>query len=362
MAAMDHMSDLPALSWGSFFTASAPSAVWTIVIVALLVGYLVAWRAARRRDVRVPAWRAGSFVLGLAVLAVSVDSGIAVYGHVLFWMHMVQHLLLIMVVPALLAVGRPLTVLRGMQSQAGRDRWDRAFHGRVLSVLTHPLVGFGVYAITLVATHLSSFPNLMLTDMAVHEFEQVLYLVAGLWFLLPLLAQEPIRWQLTPLQRIFLLLVGMAPDTIVGIVLLQSGLNPFAALEGRHPGWGPTALADVHIAGGLMWALGDGLMMVFAVCLILGYVTHGTAANATAGSWLENIRRSSLAESVRASGGSDEGLGADIDDDEASWQAYNAMLSRLNGQSDPVGPEHNAEVPTLDQPKPAESGRTGHRA
>ena len=92
-----------------------------------------------------------------------------------------------------------------------------------------------------------------------------------------------------------------------------------------------------------MWVAGDGLMMVFAVCLILGYVTHGTAANATAGSWLENIRRSSLAESVQASGGSVEGLGAnaDIDEDEASWQAYNSMLSRLSGgapsdqQSDP---------------------------
>ncbi len=352
MGPMDHMSDLPALSWRSLLSAGEPNAIWTIVIVLLLAGYLYVWSRARRREVRVPLWRLGSFVAGLVVLAISVDSGVSTYGHVLFWMHMIQHLALIMVVPALLAVGRPLTLLRGMRSEAGRERWDRAVHGRVLSVLTHPLVGFGVYAITLVITHLSSFPDLMLNNMAVHEAEQVLYLVAGLWFLLPLLADEPIRWQLTPLQRIFLLLVGMAPDTIVGIVLLQSEGNPYPALAGRHPGWGPDALTDVHIAGGLMWAAGDGLMMVFAVALILGYVTHGTATNATAGRWLENIRRSSLAEDVRASGGSTEGLGEDLDEDEASWRAYNAMLARMHGSEQPVGSQA--------EPKQADVRRERH--
>lgn len=345
MGPMDHMSDLPALSWRSLLSTWQPNTIWTIVLVLLLVGYPVAWVRARNRSVRVPGWRLGSFVLGVLVLAVSIESGVSAYSHVLFWVHMIQHLLLIMVVPALLAVGRPLTVVRGMASEQGRARWDRAVQGRGISVLTHPLVGFGVYAVTLVITHLSSFPDLMLTSMAVHEFEQVLYVVAGLWFLLPLLASEPIRWQLTPLQRIFLLLVGMAPDTVVGIVLLQSEINPYPALAGRHPGWGPSPLADVHIAGGVMWVAGDGLMMVFAVCLILGYVTHGTAANATAGTWLENIRRSSLAESVQASGGSVEGLGADadIDEDEASWQAYNSMLSRLSGGRSPSDQQNDPD-------------------
>jgi len=42
------------------------------------------------------------------VLLVSVHSSIEVYGHVLLWVHMIQHLLLIMVVPVLLIWGQPV--------------------------------------------------------------------------------------------------------------------------------------------------------------------------------------------------------------------------------------------------------------
>ncbi len=52
-------------------------------------------------------WRGAAFYGGLATLALAVDSPIDAYAGRLFWVHMVQHVLLMMVAPPLLLLGRP---------------------------------------------------------------------------------------------------------------------------------------------------------------------------------------------------------------------------------------------------------------
>ena len=71
-------------------------------VVLVAAGYLVA-------AARVPGWKPGrtaAFLGGLVVVLIATCSGIEAYGHVLEWMHMIEHLLLIMVAPVLLAIGR----------------------------------------------------------------------------------------------------------------------------------------------------------------------------------------------------------------------------------------------------------------
>ena len=52
-------------------------------------------------------WRGAAFYAGLATLALAIDSPIDAYADELFWVHMVQHVLLMMVAPPLLLLGRP---------------------------------------------------------------------------------------------------------------------------------------------------------------------------------------------------------------------------------------------------------------
>ena len=47
------------------------------------------------------------FLGGLAVVVIATEAGIGSYDDVLFWDHMVQHLLLLMVAPPMLVVGQP---------------------------------------------------------------------------------------------------------------------------------------------------------------------------------------------------------------------------------------------------------------
>lgn len=325
---------LPPLTWHVFFHTWQWRPIWDLVAAAVFVAYVCGFVVMRRRQVPgVNAARAGSFVLGLVVLVLSVSTAVETYSHLLFWDHMVQHLLLIMVVPALLVVGHPLTML----VEVGPGRRDgtiaRVLMSRPAAVLTQPLVGLAIYTAIIVGTHLTSFMNAMATHPWMHDAEQVLYLAGGYLFLLPLLANEPIRWRAPHLMRMVVLFIAMAPDTVVGIVLLQSPHVMFPALAANRPAWAPNAVHDLNIGGGIMWAFGDGLMMLFIVAVMLAYLTN-TDTHASAGNWLEGVRRSTLAGNLSRGSNSETVLddSRDLDDDDALLDAYNAMLKRMSKQ------------------------------
>ena len=83
----------------------APIVTGFAVIAVGLYGWGVI-RVARRHPARPwPAWRTCMFVAGLAVIVLATQSGIGAYDDVLFYDHMVQHLMLLMVAPPLLIAG-----------------------------------------------------------------------------------------------------------------------------------------------------------------------------------------------------------------------------------------------------------------
>ena len=316
--------------WHVFLTDWHLAPVWDAVILLALVAYGAGVARARRRGERsVHPVRIAAFAAGLLVLAVTVNSAIEGYSMMLFWDHMIEHLLLIMVVPALLVTGHPLTVLVRATTGRTRDRVQAVLRSAPVSVVTHPVVALALYSVVIVGTHLTSFMDTMTMHMWLMPAEQVVYLVTGSLLLVTLLADEPLRWRPPYLLRIALLLLAMVPDTLVGIVLMQSSAAMFPGMT-TSASWAPTPLRDEQIAGGIMWAAGDGLMMLFAVIVVLVWIATPDR-DATAGAWLEKVRRQRFTDIA----GGTEGLGAasedsDVDEDEAYLDAYNRMLKRLN--------------------------------
>ncbi len=122
-------SALPPLRWASFEHWHVQP-WWLLFCAVVLAGYLGSVGAARRHRVRsVPPARVASFVAGIAVLLFTVSSAIETYAMALFWDHMIEHLLLIMVVPALLVLGSPLTVVRAAATAEGHEAGVEAFAG-----------------------------------------------------------------------------------------------------------------------------------------------------------------------------------------------------------------------------------------
>jgi cytochrome c oxidase assembly factor CtaG len=76
-----------------------------VVVTALL--YLHGGRLSATASGAMKRWRGAAFYGGLLAIVLAVDSPVDAYADRLFWAHMVQHVLLMMVAPPLLLMGRP---------------------------------------------------------------------------------------------------------------------------------------------------------------------------------------------------------------------------------------------------------------
>jgi putative copper resistance protein D len=321
--------------------------VVTVAAVVFAVLYLEgAFLVAKRHPARPwPWWRTGMFLGGLAVIAAATESGIGVYDGTLFWVHMIQHLMLIMIAPAMLVVGQPVTLLMHASRNPVHTWGKKLLRSRVVTWITWPPFGVALYTATVVGTHLTGFMNLVQTNGAVHEAEHALYLIAGYLYFLPLIGREPIRWRVSYPTRLFLLFVSMPVDAFTGVALGSEHSNPFPGLAQGRPAWAPSPVDDVHIGGAVMWVGGAGIMFALILTVFFAW-SRETRADGGLG-WLEAARRSNFAALVgshpdagdagaaheaaqpSAASADSPGNAENVDDDE-HLAAYNAFLARIN--------------------------------
>lgn len=323
-------ADRPPFGWHAMWTQWTAHPGWLLAGLVLLVGYLLLARTAAGRGRPVHPARIGCWVFGVALLELTLASAIDVYAMDAFYIHMIEHLLLIMCVPIFLVLGRPLGLVADALPERPRATWLAGLRSWPVSVLLHPLSGLVIYGTVIVATHLTGFMDQMVMHPWLMTFEQVLYVVAGCCLLIPMIGEEPIRWDPPYLFRFLLMLMSMVPDTVVGIVLMQSETNPFPTFMSLRPDWAPRPVFDLQIGGGLMWAGGDGVMMAIGFGLVVALISGESRRAHVIGPWLESVRRSTLSEHVAGSGAA-PATGEDFDPDgEESLAAYNRMLGELD--------------------------------
>ncbi len=323
----------------------APIVTAAAIVAVGLYGWGVV-RVARRHPARPwPAWRTAMFVSGLAVLVLATQSGIGAYDDVLFWDHMVQHLMLIMVAPPLLIAGQPITLLLHASRNPLHTWTKRVLRSRVASFLTWPVFGAIAYTAAIAAAHLTSLADLVERNQLLHNLEHVAFLLVGYLFFLPIIGSEPIRWRLSYPVRFVLLVLIMPVDTFTGLVLGYGSANSPGVPAGSRPGWAPSPVQDLHLGGAVMWIGGDALMFGLMMLVFLMWSRDERAAVSGHG-WFERARQENLAALVGSgqAGGRDAvsapSVRGGIDDDE-HLAAYNAYLSRLN-QPPPAAGSGNA--------------------
>jgi cytochrome c oxidase assembly factor CtaG len=350
---------LPPFGWGEIFARWQFGPAATVLAIVVAVLYLEgAARVTRRQPgQRWPWWRTGMFLAGLAVVVLATESGIGAYSDLLFWDHMIQHLMLIMVGPMLLVTGRPLRLLLAATDGPLHDWAERTVRSPVVSGLTWPPFTVVAYTVTIVGTHLTGLMNVIMSNAAMRDGEHVLYLVVGCLFFLPLLGDEPIRWRISYPARLLILFITMPVDTFTGLVLGYSN-TPMTGMEPR-PSWAPSPISDLHSGGAVMWIGGDAIMFVVIMLVFLAWSRDGQIS-VGGGGWLEAARRARFAgltettPATRDNGAAqDTGAGPDdradpvpsgagpgegtIDDDE-HLAAYNAYLARLHAAGQPRQP------------------------
>src|SRR5665213_1634533 len=100
----------------AIFAEWSPPLFPTAISVLVAVLYLRGWFLIRQtRQAQFPAWRLGSFLLGLATIWIAIASPLDGFADALLSAHMVEHLLLMSFVPPLVLLGYPVVpLLRGL--------------------------------------------------------------------------------------------------------------------------------------------------------------------------------------------------------------------------------------------------------
>ncbi|HLH28120.1 MAG TPA: cytochrome c oxidase assembly protein [Acidimicrobiales bacterium] len=246
------------------------------LFVALGAAYVLAARLVGERDPgsRWSSRRTLAFLLGLLAALVATDSVIGVYEDTLFYVHMIQHLLLIMVAAPLLAMGAPAELCLRATSGRAHAAVERALSSKVAEVAAHPVVDFVLYAFLIPVCHLTGFFNLTLQHPVVLWLEHLLFLAVGYLFWRHVVAIEPSRHRLHPGVRLLFLALAVPVDTFTGLTLASAAHEMFPAYAAQHRTWGPSLVLDLHIGGDVMWVGGDVLMFLGMVPVAVLWVRH----------------------------------------------------------------------------------------
>lgn len=225
--------------------------------------------ARRGRGAVLPAWRVAAFGGGVLVLLVADQGPVHRLAESSFAGHMTQHMLLLLVAGPLLAAGAaglPLTLAAPPPVRRLVARWRVAPSVRRLRrSTTYALLAGGGQTVALWFWHLPG-PYVAAVDRPVLHAAEHLSLVAASWlFWAPVVG--PARHR-PPAPVTVLLLVGaMLPASALGAVLTFA---PAPVYPPRVLGADP--LADQQLAGLLMWAPMDLVVLVVALAVFLRWL------------------------------------------------------------------------------------------
>lgn len=240
---------------------------WPLLAVALAgLLYFLGGRLSATPAAAIKRWRGASFYGGLVVLVLAIDSPIDAYADRLFWVHMVQHVLLMMVAPPLLLFGRPWPrIARPVPLGVRRPLARATLAGPTLSPvrgalrrLASPVFAFVLFNGTLVAWHLPVLYDATLRNPLVHDLEHALFFSTATLFWVHLLPAATNRPQLSDGGRVVYGVGAVLVGWVLAVVLATAPrplYEGYAALSQR-PG-GLSALADQQIAAGIMWVPGS---------------------------------------------------------------------------------------------------------
>src|SRR6266511_4355866 len=276
---MPNLSIIPATGHPSAATVLGAWQFDPLVVSGILLSAVLYLRAVRRvwhthSPSAFPRLRVLSFILGLAVLYLALQSPIDTYADLLFSDHMGQHLLLTMVAAPLLVLGTPVTLALAAFSPRSRRRFLLpVLHSRFIGVVGSPLFAFALFAVVMWGSHLPPVFDAALRNETFHSLEHLAYLSSALLFWWPVVGLDPNPARPSHPARLLYLFLAMPVTALLGLAIYSSSrlLYPYYGPASRSIGFSP--IADQHLAGAttirsIMWE-GGMLLMVVALALVL---------------------------------------------------------------------------------------------
>jgi cytochrome c oxidase assembly factor CtaG len=244
-----------------------------LILILEAVLYLRGWIHLRLSRVNIiPAWRVGSFLLGVFLIWLALGSPLAALDEKLLTVHMVQHLLLMTIAPPLILVGAPvMPLLHGLPRQFVHGIIGLLFRWPPLQqfgrVITQPAFCWIAAAAALVGWHTPGAFTLGLQSEAWHIVEHACFLGTGFLFWWPVVQPWPSvpvwpRWSML----LYLFLATIPCDILSGfLVFCDRVVYPVYLVGPRQ--FDVSALEDQQRAAALMWTCVTIIYLIPAMIL-----------------------------------------------------------------------------------------------
>jgi putative membrane protein len=205
------------------------------------------------------------FYVGLLALLIAVVSPIEYHGYDYFYLHMIQHLLLLLAVPSLLVAGAPwqplllapaLRLRRRAYRAILHERWARPLRAGARLLVSAP-VAVAAFNIVMVAWQIPGPFNLAETNDTVHSLMNASMLIVGVLFWLQIVASPPLHVRMSPAGQAIALVLTNFVMFILAMSMSLFTHHSWYSVYDHVPGVGIPAFGDQQIGAGLLWVCGD---------------------------------------------------------------------------------------------------------
>ena len=217
-------------------------------------------------------WRNNAVVLGLGWLSLllALNSPIHQFGEHLFWVHMIQHEILLLVSAPLLVLGNAwATILAALPLAVSA----RLAHGlritgiqAIMLALSRPLPAWFLGAAALWIWHLPKLFDATLDSDWVHAAQHLSFLSTAFLFWLSLL--ESRARQASYGASILYLFTTAVHTSFLGVLLTYSARPWYSSYIQTAPPFGYTPLQDQQLGGLIMWVPAGAVFTTIALCLV----------------------------------------------------------------------------------------------
>jgi putative membrane protein len=210
------------------------------------------------------------FALGWISLVLALDSPIHEIGEQLFWVHMTQHEILMLISAPLLVLGRPLLPFLHALSRSWRQSVVDIGRTRIFRapwrLISAPVSAWLISVVALWAWHMPSLFARAIENDWMHAAQHASFLLSALLFWWPLVNGAPRMGYGGALVYVF---TTAMHTSILGALLTFARTAWYAPYITTAPLWNLTPLEDQQLGGLIMWIpAGTLLLAAFLILLV----------------------------------------------------------------------------------------------
>nr|WP_083706415.1 cytochrome c oxidase assembly protein [Arthrobacter sp. QXT-31] len=229
-----------------------------LAALCYLAGAVKLWRGGRGWSVV----RTASFLVGCVAVIVVMGAGLEGYGLKMFSVFMFQQLTLMMAVPPLLVIGSPGTLLLRAtpHNRIGRPVLRAAIWGlrsRWGRMAIHPAFMVPLFLLSFYGVYFSGLADFLLPNWYGHVGLELLFLLAGILFTVPLISADPLPARQTHFGRLVDIFAEMPLHAFFGVVIMMATAPMVSFFSDPPAGWKVDPMQDQGVAGGLAWSYGE---------------------------------------------------------------------------------------------------------